>query len=150
MSLGALLLKDYPAALQFGREALAEFAKIGHRWGKCASLTRIAYAKLGLGEIPESKQLFLEALEIASKHELDPLCLHALAGIACLRAASGEVKDGQELMKYILRHPKTPEIYITVTREWFKIDQIQKSDRKKQRSDPELTVIAENILENNQ
>ncbi|MFV1949490.1 MAG: tetratricopeptide repeat protein [Anaerolineales bacterium] len=147
MSLGALLLKDYQSALKFGEEALVEFRKIGHRWGKCASLSRIAYAKLGLCELTEARQLFLEALSIAHDHQLDPLSLHALAGIACLKVTTGEKKDGQALMEYVQKHSKTPEIYITVNRKWFKIEKKQKMEQRNQVSDPELAFITGKILE---
>lgn len=147
MSLGALLLKNYQSALKFGEEALYEFGEIGHRWGKCASLTRIAYAKLGLGEISEAKRLFLEALSLAQAHQLDPLSLHALAGIACLKAATGAKKEGLSLMEYVQLHPKTPEIYITVNREWFKIEKRQKLYQRNQKAEPELKYIASIILE---
>ena len=146
MSIGALLLKDYQTALQYGKEALAAFSEIGHRWGKCASLCRIAYARLGLGEISEARVIFLEALAIAHKHQLDPLCLHALAGIACLKLTSGEKQEGQTLMDYIQQHPKTPAIYITINRDWFNITNKNLNQRKKE-VEPELTVVAQKILD---
>ncbi|MCJ7715685.1 MAG: tetratricopeptide repeat protein [Anaerolineales bacterium] len=146
MSLGALLLKDYLPALQYGEEALVEFNKIGHRWGKCASLCRIAYARLGLGEISEARGIFLEALALAHEHQLDPLCLHALAGIACLKLTSGEKQEGQTLMDYIQQHPKTPAIYITINRDWFNITNKNLNQRKKE-VEPELTVVAQKILD---
>lgn len=147
MSLGAFLLKDYQTALQLGEEALTEFSKIGHRWGRCASLARMAYAKIGLGENSDARRLFLESLAIAHEHQLDPLCLHALAGIACLKRIIGDEKNGQEIMDYVQRHPKTPEIYITITEEWFKPDRNQKRAQKKRVSNPNLVELAQKILE---
>jgi predicted ATPase/DNA-binding SARP family transcriptional activator/tetratricopeptide (TPR) repeat protein len=147
MSLGALLLQDYQSALQFGEQALVEFSKIGHRWGRCASLTRIAYAKLGLGKTIDAKHTFLDALAIAHEHQLDPLCLHALAGIACLKTTLGDKINGQAIMDYVQRHPKTPEIYLSLNRFWFKLDGEQKAAPRNQISDPELTEIARTILQ---
>jgi tetratricopeptide (TPR) repeat protein len=147
MSLGALLLKDYQSALEYGEEALIAFSKIGHRWGRCASMVRIAYAYLGLGETTNAEKRFLDALAIAHEHRLDPLCLHALAGIACLKVTIGDQKNGHTIIAYVQRHPKTPEIYLSVVKDWFELDKKQKAAPNRKIVDPELAEIAKNVLD---
>ena len=127
-----------------------EFSEIGHRWGRCASLSRIGYAKLGLGELSEAKINFLEALGIAHEHQLDPLRLHALAGIACLKYIAGSKKEAQTLLKTILGHPKTPEIYLEVIENWLKIHKKQKRRNTNQDIDPELDLLVKRILDTEQ
>ncbi len=144
MSLGALLLGDYQAALQYGLEGMEQFKEVGHRWGICVSLCRIGYAKLGLGEIDEAGAMLREAMELSHHNLLDPLCLHALGGIAIQMLLSGNQSEALGLSKYVILHPKTPEIYKELTWKWLD----QKKVLKKGTDEDQLTLdlIVQNIL----
>ena len=50
---------------------------------------------------------------------LDPLCLHALGGIAIHMLLSGNQSEALGLSKYVILHQKTPEIYKELTWKWF-------------------------------
>ncbi len=145
MSLGALLLKKYQAALQFGQEGLEWFKEVGHRWGICASLIRIGYARLGLGEVANAESVLLEALDLSYNNHLDTLSLHALGGIAVQMLLTGEKTKSIELALYVYLHPKTPAIYKDLNWHWFdrkKIDQlINSSDKDQQPLDKKVLEI---------
>ena len=119
MSLGALLLHDYHSALEFGLQGLDFFKEVGHRWGICASNIRIGYAKLGLGEIADAEPFLIEALDLGSHNQLEPLCLHAIGGIAVHSLLSGNIPWAEELAVHIYQHPKTPAIYKELNWIWF-------------------------------
>ena len=144
MSLGALLLGDYQSALQYGLDGMEQFKEVGHRWGICVSLCRIGYAKLGLEEIDEAGSMLREAMEMSHQNLLDPLCLHALGGIAIQELLSGNQSEALGLSKYVILHPKTPEIYKELTWKWFD----KKKVFKKGTDEDQLTLdmIVQNIL----
>ena len=144
MSLGALLLGDYQSALQYGLDGMKQFKEVGHRWGICVSLCRIGYAKLGLGEIDEAGSILRQAMEMSHQNLLDPLCLHALGGIAIHMLLSGNQSEALGLSKYVILHQKTPEIYKELTWKWFD----QKKVLKKGTDEDQLTldIIVQNIL----
>lgn len=119
MSLGALLLHDYHTALEYGQQGLGFFKEVGHRWGICASTIRMGYAKLGLGELADAEALFREALDLGSHNQLEPLCLHAIGGIAVHNLLSGTISRAEELAVRIYQHPKTPAIYKELNWIWF-------------------------------
>jgi predicted ATPase/DNA-binding SARP family transcriptional activator len=119
MSLGALLLENFEEALDYGRQGLEHFTESGHRWGICVSLLRIGYANLGLGNKQEAGEFFKQALQSCLKHNLEPLSLHGLAGIAIYKLISGKKSNAIELIQFVNNHPKTPAIYKDLSQIWF-------------------------------
>lgn len=120
MSLGALLQKDFQTAFQYGEQGLVHFTESGHRWGICASLSRIAYAKLGLEKTQDAQDLFIEALKLGQASKLELLCLHAMAGIAATELVAGHKSKARDLIRYVNNHPKTPPIYMELSWIWFR------------------------------
>jgi tetratricopeptide (TPR) repeat protein len=145
MSLGALLLGDFQIALQYGQDGLEQFEEVGHRWGICASLCRIGYAKLGLGEIEEAGSILWDALKRSYQNQFFPLCLHALGGIAIQKLLVGSKSEAVELSRYVLGHPKTPEIYKELTWKWF--DRKTTSASGNDGEQPALDMMVREILE---
>ncbi len=119
MSSGAYFLEDYEKAVAFGEQALELFEDIGHRWGACISLCRLGFAYLGNGNIQEAKSKFFTALDQSTLSQLTPLSLYALAGIASVMVLEENEEEGWHLFNYVQSHPKTPALYIDVTRRWF-------------------------------
>lgn len=119
MSISAYFLEDYHQAVNFGQEGLEIFQKIGHRWGICASLCRLGFAYLGMGNTGKSGEYFNTALEQSKQFHMTPLSLYALAGLACTLAQEGEAKKATELFQYVLRHPQTPYIYVQQAARWL-------------------------------
>jgi len=144
MSLGSLLLGDYQSALQYGLDGMEQFKEVGHRWGVCVSLCRIGYAKLGMGKINEAGSILREAMVMSHQNQLDPLCLHAIGGIAIQKLLSGNKSEALELSRYVIQHPKTPAIYNELTRKWF--DRKKKLNKATDKDQSTLDMIVQKIL----
>jgi tetratricopeptide (TPR) repeat protein len=148
MSSGAYFLEDYEKAVAFGEQALELFEDIGHRWGTCISLCRLGFAYLGSGKILEAKSNFFTALDQSTISQLTPLSLYALAGIASVMVLEKNEEEGWDLFNYVQSHPKTPALYIEVTKRWFQ--NIGFTSQEKSAGDDivSLDKIIENVIEN--
>ena len=60
---------------------------------------------LGLGDFPEAEAHFQKALQIAMERWVPPYALHALVGMAQLRAAVGDKEQALEVAAFILHNP---------------------------------------------
>ena len=119
MSMSACFLGEYPQAIRFGQEGQRIFEETGHRWGVCASLCRLGFATIGLGDVERAKGHFETALRQSQEHQILPLSLYALAGLACTLAQEGEKGRALELFRYVRRHPQTPAPYLEQALRWI-------------------------------
>jgi predicted ATPase/DNA-binding SARP family transcriptional activator len=119
MSMGKYFLEEYEEAMRLGKEGLGLFSEIGHRWGISFSLSYIGYALVGLGELEQARQFFREGLVRAREHDLAPLRLCGLAGLACVLALEGDERKALRLFKFVRDHPQTPALYVEMAERWF-------------------------------
>jgi predicted ATPase/DNA-binding SARP family transcriptional activator len=152
MSMGAYFLGNYEDALRFGQEGYDAFQEIGHRWGICISLCRLGFAYLGLGEIAEAKDRLYEALRLAQEHQMTPLILNALAGLACVLVREGETERSLELYQLVHEHPQNVTIYLDLAERWLSdIDlpslRDESTESGKRDDGRSLDQIVERILE---
>jgi tetratricopeptide (TPR) repeat protein len=118
MSIGKYFLKEYEEAVRLGKEGLGLFSEIGHRWGISFCRSHIGFALVGLGELEQARQFFREGVTRAREHDLVPLILYGLAGLACVMALEGE-EEGLRLFQFVRAHPQTPSLYADMATRWF-------------------------------
>jgi len=131
MSIGAYFLEDYENSIDLGNQALELFRNINHMWGICSSLGHLGFSHLGLGREKEAQAIFYDLLEQASEAEMAPLCLYALAGIACSHIIEGNEKEGYPLMQYVQSHHRMPALYSDVAKDFLRRHDLMMPKRKK-------------------
>ncbi len=119
MSVDAYGLEEYERALQLGEKGHAMFCQVGHRWGICASLGRKGFAYIGLNQPEKSRECFYEVLEMSRVYQMVPLSLYALLGLSCLLSRAGKYDKAMELFAVAQNHPRTPALYIDLSKRWF-------------------------------
>jgi tetratricopeptide (TPR) repeat protein len=119
MSVGAYFLEDYEGSARLGREGLELFREIGHRWGISGSLCRVGFALVGLGELAQAREFFREGLARAREHDMAPVSLFGLAGLACVLAQEGDKAQALRLFRFVRAHPQTPTLFIDMAARWF-------------------------------
>jgi len=152
MSMSASFLNEFEDALKFAKDAFEKFEEIRHRWGMAGALTRMGFANLGVGENDQACGFLIDALKLSQSDQMAPLCLYTLAGYACLCDKCGKKQEGLDLMRYVIQHPKTPEIYLANGIHFFKKQQ-QKlfrrwfEQRHKHQNDQTLSQVINQILQ---
>jgi tetratricopeptide (TPR) repeat protein len=131
--------RDYPAAVQLAEDSLRICREQEHRAGMIRPNTVLGEAALGSGELESARQYFGRAIKIANDSWLPSFALHALAGLAQLLAAQGDVEGAYRLGTFVLNKPASwqwskdraaallsrleaelPPESITAAREWGK------------------------------
>ena len=105
------LIGDYERSRASGLEGLALFEQVNHRWGVSASLCRIGFAELRLGQTDSASRRFGAALDGAEQSGLLTLTLYALLGVGALLADLGEDERATEILSFVVAHPALPSQY---------------------------------------
>jgi hypothetical protein len=84
---------------------------MNHRWGIPASLCRIGFAEIELGDNQEAWANFTEALNLSQKGQISTLALYSLIGIGILLAREKQVEQGVEILSFVIANPITPSLY---------------------------------------
>jgi hypothetical protein len=105
---------DYREAKRVGQESYASFKEMNHRWGIPASLCRIGFAEIALGENQEAWAHFTEALHLSQVGQMETLVLYSLVGLGKLLAGEEEVERGVEILSFVIADPTTPSLYRTI------------------------------------
>lgn len=119
MSMSAYFLEEYQEAAQLGHDGYEMFREIGHRWGMCTSLCALGFANLGLGDMAKATAYFRDGLKESRPDQIVPQSLYSLIGLACVLAQEGKEERALELLRFVRRHPETPEIYLEQATRWI-------------------------------
>lgn len=119
MSVDAYGLGDYCQAAEWAEEGLRRFSALGHRWGISNSRCRLAFAEIGMGLLEQAKGHLLDALSRAHEHQMTPLMLYSILGLACVLLREDEIEWALELHRVVATTPQTPVIYLDLAARWF-------------------------------
>ncbi len=119
MSVDAYGLGDYGQSVEWAEQGLKRFDALGHRWGISSSRCRLAFAEIGLGKLEQANGHLLDALSRAQEHQMTPLMLYAILGLACVLLLEGELERARELHYTVAANPQTPKIYLDLAARWL-------------------------------
>ena len=103
----AMLQQEYDQAVQYGVQSLEIYRALGDRRNIANSLCNLAHADAQRGEHALARRAYLEALQLGWEIGALPRVLEALAGLAGLRLAAGELIPSAELLGLTTTHPAT-------------------------------------------
>jgi predicted ATPase/DNA-binding XRE family transcriptional regulator len=109
MALASQTLKDYPAAQELYQDSIDLYRKIGDHWGLSGALVQYGEFCLEIDKPDRAQVSFIEALEKSNRAGASPITLDALAGIAKVKAESGDIEYASQLLKLVLAHPATSQ-----------------------------------------
>jgi tetratricopeptide (TPR) repeat protein len=119
MCMAAYGMGDYEEAIRLGEIGLERFTEIGHRWGMTVSLCRIGFPYLATGNLSEAERCFSKALARGLELQMEPLCIYALIGTACVDVARGDDTRAADLYVFAQEHPSTTPVYMDQAERWF-------------------------------
>ena len=96
---------DHERARRFYRESLALRQDSHDQWGIAASLVQLGAESRSLGQLQESRALFLKAMRIAWDSSVTPVVLDALTGLASVLIDEGNVPDAEAILDAVSAHP---------------------------------------------
>ena len=102
-----MLQQEYDQAVQYGVQSLEIYRALGDRRNIANSLCNLAHADAQRGEHALARRAYLEALQLGWEIGALPRVLEALAGLAGLRLAAGELIPSAELLGLTTTHPAT-------------------------------------------
>ena len=101
--------RDYAGAKTALQEALAVAQEIGNRhdlaWGEVG----LADVTLASGDVAQADRHYRSALQLAMDSAAFPKALHALAGLAQVKALTGNREEALELARQVLVHPASTD-----------------------------------------
>ena len=92
------LLGDYEKSRESALEGLFGFEQINHRWGISATLSRLGFAEIGLGELEDADAHFRRAIARAYEMGMANLERYGEIGLGCLATARGDDEIGAEAL----------------------------------------------------
>jgi DNA-binding SARP family transcriptional activator/predicted ATPase/Tfp pilus assembly protein PilF len=98
-------LRNLEKAKQYYKESLSTAREIGHRQGATSTLSNLGHLHVLLGEHALAWEYLREALSESTAIGVTPLTLDALAGVALLRAETGQEEAAAELVGLVVNHP---------------------------------------------
>lgn len=93
LGLLAVHQKQYDQALRYMRKSLELARKVNNQHGCAMTLTNMGHAWRGTGDVEEAEAHYLEALREGHPINATPILLEALAGLACVREPSTEIRQ---------------------------------------------------------
>jgi DNA-binding SARP family transcriptional activator/predicted ATPase/Flp pilus assembly protein TadD len=108
-------LGNLEKAKQYYIESLSIGREIGHRQGATSTLSNLGHLHVVLGEHENAWEYLREALSESTAIGVTPLTLDALAGVALLRAETGQGDSAAELVGLIVNHPAVEADSVQVT-----------------------------------
>jgi predicted ATPase/DNA-binding SARP family transcriptional activator/Flp pilus assembly protein TadD len=108
-------LGNLEKARQHYKGSLSTAREIGHRQGATSTLSNLGHLHVVLGEHENAWEYLREALSESTAIGVTPLTLDALAGVALLRAETGQGDSAAELVGLIVNHPAVEADSVQVT-----------------------------------
>jgi predicted ATPase/transcriptional regulator with XRE-family HTH domain len=93
----------YTDATELMAESIALFRELGDRWGLALSLVQAGEIHLSLGQYPEARQYFLEAIQKSGEAKVIPIMLDALLGFASSLVVSGSFENAYQIVIAVLQ-----------------------------------------------
>lgn len=119
MSVDAYGMQDYVSTATWAEDGLKRFSALGHRWGMSMSLCRLAFSQIGSGRLDLARASLLGALGQAHEHNMAPLMLYAVLGLACVIQCEGDMERAAGLRRAVEANPQTPKIYLDLAARWL-------------------------------
>jgi len=109
----ALTHGDYAEARQHLTESLSGFERAGQNWGLALALDLRGYLACKEGQFEAADELFRRAYSIALSLSLYPFASNIVAGLALVRARTGEPERAVELLTVVQEHVATERHTLT-------------------------------------
>jgi tetratricopeptide (TPR) repeat protein len=109
----ALTHGKYDEARQYLEESLAGFERAGQTWGTALALDLRGYLACKEGKFEEADELFRRAYGVALSLSLYPFASNIVAGLALVRARTGEPERAVELLTVVRHHTATERHTLT-------------------------------------